>query len=38
MHFVKKIIIFNTFSFFYKILKNGAEVRNKGKKEENKNG
>jgi len=29
MHFVKKIIIFNTFGFFYKLMKNGAEVRNK---------
>lgn len=38
MHFVKKIIIFNTFCFFYKILKIGAKDRNKGKKEENKNG
>ena len=38
MHFVKKIIIFNNFSFFYKLLKNGADVRNKDKKEENKNG
>ena len=38
MHLVKKLVIFNTFSFFYKILKNGAKDRNKGKKEENKNG
>ena len=38
MHFVKKIEFFNTFSFFYKILKNGAKDRNKDKKEENKNG
>lgn len=37
MHFVKKSIIFNNFSFFNKLLKNGAEVRNKDKKEENKN-
>ena len=38
MHFVKNIIIFNIFSFFYKYLKNGAKDRNKDKKEENKNG
>jgi len=38
MHFVKRIIIFNTFCFFYKLLKNGAKDKNKDKKEENRNG
>ena len=38
MHSVKKSIIFNIFSFFYELLKNGAKDRNKNKKEENKNG
>jgi len=38
MHSVKKSIIFNIFLLFYKLLRNGAEDRNKEKKEENKNG